>query len=243
MQPTSRLLMNFWPIQLRNDYDLGRRGNTGKMKNWKTLKKETALDCGKFLKVEYHCVEFDDGTTIPKWPWVITPDMINVVVQREEGDFIVYHRQSMRSKGTLWLWLADTSNRKMKHRWRPTNANCSRKRATRRRNGSLWGSSESTPTAAVAAPTSSSPQAPEKSRSQTPTTLKVTKSARFHDSNWWTHSPQVSSKSLPGHPPLPSRSPILTRTPDSYLGRHSRFRGNPVTCCGMKTLDACRSPF
>ena len=69
------------------------------MKNWKTLKKETALDCGKFLKVEYHCVEFDDGTTIPKWPWVITPDMINVVVQREEGDFIAYHQSKYAIEG------------------------------------------------------------------------------------------------------------------------------------------------
>ena len=50
------------------------------------------LDAGKFLKVEYHDVEFENGPRIEDWPWVITPDFINVVVQREEKDFLVYQQ-------------------------------------------------------------------------------------------------------------------------------------------------------
>jgi ADP-ribose pyrophosphatase len=69
------------------------------MKNWKTHSRKTALDCGKFLKVEYHHVEFDDGTTIPEWPWVIAPNYINVVVQREEGDFLIYHQSKYAIDG------------------------------------------------------------------------------------------------------------------------------------------------
>ena len=62
------------------------------MKNWKTHSKKTALDCGKFLKVEYHDVEFDEGKRISTWPWVITPDFVNVVVERSDGDFLVFHQ-------------------------------------------------------------------------------------------------------------------------------------------------------
>ncbi len=62
------------------------------MKNWKTHSRRTALECGKFLKVEYHHVEFDDGTIIREWPWVISPDYINVVVRRKQGDFLVFRQ-------------------------------------------------------------------------------------------------------------------------------------------------------
>lgn len=72
------------------------------MKNWKTHSRKTALDCGKFLKVELHDVEFDDGTRIREWPWVVTPDYINVVVQREEGDFLVYRQSKYAIEGDSW---------------------------------------------------------------------------------------------------------------------------------------------
>ena len=72
------------------------------MKNWKTHSRTTALDCGKFLKVEYHDVEFDDGPRIPRWPWVITPDFINVVVQLENGDFLVYRQSKYAIEGDSW---------------------------------------------------------------------------------------------------------------------------------------------
>lgn len=69
------------------------------MKNWKTISKTVALDCSKFLKIEYHRVKFDDGHTVTKWPWVITPDFINVVVQRKQGDFLLYHQSKYAIEG------------------------------------------------------------------------------------------------------------------------------------------------
>ncbi|MBN2048688.1 MAG: NUDIX hydrolase [Anaerolineaceae bacterium] len=63
------------------------------MTDWKTLKRELILDRGKFLRVEEHCVELPDGATIDDWMWVITPDFINVIAEREDGRFLFF-RQS-----------------------------------------------------------------------------------------------------------------------------------------------------
>lgn len=69
------------------------------MKNWTTHSRKTVLDCGRFLKVELHDVEFDDGTRIEDWPWVVTPNYINVVVRREEGDFLVFNQSKYAIDG------------------------------------------------------------------------------------------------------------------------------------------------
>ncbi len=63
------------------------------MKNWRTLSRETVLDAGKFLKVEMHKVEFDDGTLIDDWPWVVAPDYVNIVTETHEGTYIVFRQQ------------------------------------------------------------------------------------------------------------------------------------------------------
>lgn len=63
------------------------------MKNWRTLSRESALDYGKFLKVETHKVEFDNGTVIDDWPWVITPDYVNVLAETIDGTYIVFRQQ------------------------------------------------------------------------------------------------------------------------------------------------------
>ena len=33
---------------------------------------------GRFLKVEQHVVEFDNGRRVDDWGWVVTPEFINV---------------------------------------------------------------------------------------------------------------------------------------------------------------------
>ena len=63
------------------------------MTDWKTTKKRTILQNGKFLTVEYHTIELPDGTIIEDWSWVITPDFINVVLIDEQGRFVLF-RQS-----------------------------------------------------------------------------------------------------------------------------------------------------
>ena len=70
------------------------------MPPWKTLSRRTALDLGKYLKVEQHAVELSDGRIIPDWPWVITPDYINVVAITEEGRFLLFRQGKYGIDGT-----------------------------------------------------------------------------------------------------------------------------------------------
>lgn len=72
------------------------------MQTWKTRSRKTVLnpDDGRFIKVEYHEVELPDGTVIPDWPWVITPDYINVVLVTEEGQFVCFRQTKYAVEGT-----------------------------------------------------------------------------------------------------------------------------------------------
>ncbi len=60
------------------------------MKLWKTKSRETVLQQRPWLVVEHHTVELPDGRLIPEWPWIITPDYVNVVAVTESGDFICF---------------------------------------------------------------------------------------------------------------------------------------------------------
>ncbi|MBN1284402.1 MAG: NUDIX hydrolase [Anaerolineae bacterium] len=62
------------------------------MKPWKTLKREVILRHNKFLTVERHTVELPDGRVIPDWPWVVTPDYVNVVAVTEDGKFLCFRQ-------------------------------------------------------------------------------------------------------------------------------------------------------
>jgi len=62
------------------------------MKPWKTKARQTVLDDGPWLAVEHHTVALPDGRLIPDWPWVITPDYINVVAVTKDGRFICFRQ-------------------------------------------------------------------------------------------------------------------------------------------------------
>ncbi len=62
------------------------------MQPWKTLARRTILNHSKFLAVEEHTVELPDGRVIDDWPWVITPDYINVTAVTEEGLFLCFRQ-------------------------------------------------------------------------------------------------------------------------------------------------------
>ena len=62
------------------------------MQPWKTLSRKTILDYSKFLKVEEHAIELPDGKVIEKWPWVVTPDYVNVVAVTETGEFLCFRQ-------------------------------------------------------------------------------------------------------------------------------------------------------
>lgn len=70
------------------------------MKPWKTNSRKTVLDNSPWLTVEHHTVELPNGRVIPDWPWVITPDYINVVAMTEDEHFICFRQVKYGIKGT-----------------------------------------------------------------------------------------------------------------------------------------------
>jgi 8-oxo-dGTP pyrophosphatase MutT (NUDIX family) len=72
------------------------------MKPWKTLSRQTILNHSKFLMVEDHTVELPDGRVISNWPWLVTPDFVNVVAVTEGGQFLCL-RQTKYAVGDISL--------------------------------------------------------------------------------------------------------------------------------------------
>ena len=62
------------------------------MQPWKTKSRRTILEQRPWLVVEHHEVELPDGRIIPDWPWIITPDYVNVVAVTEDGHFICFRQ-------------------------------------------------------------------------------------------------------------------------------------------------------
>jgi ADP-ribose pyrophosphatase len=70
------------------------------MKSWKILSRHTILDRGKYLRVENHVIELPDGCIISDWPWIITPDFINVVAVTERGEFLCFRQTKYAVAGS-----------------------------------------------------------------------------------------------------------------------------------------------
>lgn len=70
------------------------------MQPWKTLARRTLLNHSKFLRVEIHTVQLPDGHIIDDWPWVITPDYINVTAITEEGKILCFRQTKYCIEGT-----------------------------------------------------------------------------------------------------------------------------------------------
>jgi ADP-ribose pyrophosphatase len=69
------------------------------MRPWKTLHKRTVYDQAPWLVVELHQVELPDGRMIPDWPWIRTPDYVNVVAVTEEGAFLCFRQTKYGLQG------------------------------------------------------------------------------------------------------------------------------------------------
>ncbi len=71
------------------------------MHNWQTQARRTVLQAGngRFLKVEYHTVELPDGQVIEEWPWLITPDFVNVVAETAAGEYICFRQTKYAVEG------------------------------------------------------------------------------------------------------------------------------------------------
>lgn len=70
------------------------------METWNTLKRAVVLEHAPFLKVESHTVELPDGQIIEDWPWLISPDFINVVVITADGDYLCFRQTKYGVHGT-----------------------------------------------------------------------------------------------------------------------------------------------
>ncbi len=70
------------------------------MKPWKTLTRRTLLQCGPYLTVEDHTIQLPDGRVLENWPWIITPDFINILAETEEGRFLVFRQTKYSVDGT-----------------------------------------------------------------------------------------------------------------------------------------------
>lgn len=70
------------------------------MKKWKTVAREKVLEQGRYLTVEMHTVELPDGRIIRQWPWLITPDYVNVLAVTEQGRFLCFRQTKYAVKGT-----------------------------------------------------------------------------------------------------------------------------------------------
>jgi ADP-ribose pyrophosphatase len=69
------------------------------MQPWKTRSRQTILNHSKFLKVEAHAVELPDGTVIPDWPWLITPDFVIVIAVTKTGEFLCFRQTKYAVSG------------------------------------------------------------------------------------------------------------------------------------------------
>lgn len=62
------------------------------MQPWKTVSRKVLLAHSKYLTVEEHTVQLPDGRIISDWPWVVTPDFINVVAVTGDGQFLFFRQ-------------------------------------------------------------------------------------------------------------------------------------------------------
>lgn len=69
------------------------------MQPWRTRARRTLLQHSKYLAVEEHVVELPDGRVIPDWPWVITPDYVNVVAVTEDGRWLCFRQTKYAVEG------------------------------------------------------------------------------------------------------------------------------------------------
>jgi ADP-ribose pyrophosphatase len=70
------------------------------MNPWKTLSRQVILEHSKFLTVENHSVELPNGQVIEDWPWVVTPDFVNVLAVTRQGEFLIFRQTKYGVEGT-----------------------------------------------------------------------------------------------------------------------------------------------
>ena len=62
------------------------------MKPWKTLSRVPVYHHSKWLTVENHSIELPDGRVLDEWPWVISPEYVNVVPVMADGRVMCFRQ-------------------------------------------------------------------------------------------------------------------------------------------------------
>jgi ADP-ribose pyrophosphatase len=70
------------------------------MQTWRTLSRELVLDLSPYLRVERHNVELPSGRIIEGWPWLISPDFVNIAVITEDDLYLCFRQTKYSVNGT-----------------------------------------------------------------------------------------------------------------------------------------------
>ena len=70
------------------------------METWKTLDRQIVLDLSPHLRVETHTIQLPSGRVIEGWPWLISPDFVNIAVITEDEQYLVFRQTKYSVDGT-----------------------------------------------------------------------------------------------------------------------------------------------
>ncbi len=69
------------------------------MKKLETVSKTEILNLNKFLKIERHEVRLSNGTIIPDWGWIVSPDYVTICAVDVNGLFICFRQAKYAMPG------------------------------------------------------------------------------------------------------------------------------------------------
>lgn len=70
------------------------------METLKTVSRQLVLDMSPYLRVEAHTVKVPDGRIIEDWPWLISPDFVNVAAITEDELYLCFRQTKYSISGT-----------------------------------------------------------------------------------------------------------------------------------------------
>lgn len=69
------------------------------MSAWKTLESKPVVSFGKWLLLEERTVQTPTGQVVEHWPWVVSPDYVNVLAVTPEGRYLIFRQQKYGVEG------------------------------------------------------------------------------------------------------------------------------------------------
>ena len=70
------------------------------MQPLQTISRQLMLDLSPYLRVETHTVMLPNGQVIEGWPWVISPDYVNVAAITEDELYLCFRQTKYSVEGT-----------------------------------------------------------------------------------------------------------------------------------------------